>query len=116
MKTVGIIGGIGPESTIEYYRLIIASYREQKQDRSYPSIIINSIDLNIMLDLIAANKLQEVTDYLLEEVRKLDRAGAHFGVLAANTPHVVFDDLRRQCPIPLISIVEATCQATKRKG
>ena len=53
MKTIGIIGGIAPESTIEYYRLIIASYRKQKQDGSYPSILINSIDMKKLLDLIA---------------------------------------------------------------
>ena len=52
MKTVGIIGGIGPESTIEYYRLIIASYRRQKRDGSYPSLLLNSIDMKKMLDLI----------------------------------------------------------------
>ena len=116
VKTVGIIGGIGPESTIEYYRLIISSYREQKQDGSYPPIIVNSIDLKKMLDLIAANKLPEVTEYLLEEVRKLYQAGADFGALASNTPHLVFDDLRRQSPIPLVSIVEATCQFAKAQG
>jgi len=54
MKTIGIIGGIGPESTIEYYRQIIALYRDQKRDGSYPSIIINSIDMKRMLDLIEA--------------------------------------------------------------
>jgi len=46
MKTVGIIGGIGPESTIEYYRFIIAAWRKQTQDGTYPSIIINSVDLS----------------------------------------------------------------------
>jgi aspartate/glutamate racemase len=49
MKTVGIIGGIGPESTSEYYRSIIASYRARRGDGSYPSIVINSIDLKQML-------------------------------------------------------------------
>ncbi len=116
MKTVGIIGGIGPESTIEYYRLIISSYRERKQDGSYPPIIINSIDLKKTVDLITANKLPEVTEYLLEEVRKLYQAGADFGALSANTPHVVFDALRRRSPIPLVSIVEATCQYAKAQG
>lgn len=116
MKTVGIIGGIGPESTVEYYRLIISSYRERKQDGSYPPIIINSIDLKKMLDLVAANKLPEVTEYLLEEVRKLHRAGADFAALAVNTPHAVFDDLRHQSPLPLVSIVEATCQAAEAQG
>ncbi len=66
MKTAGIIGGIGPESTIEYYRQMVAAYRERKPDGSYPPIIINSIDLQKMLGLIAANELAEVTDYLIE--------------------------------------------------
>jgi aspartate racemase len=109
MKTAGMIGGIGPESTIEYYRLIVTSYREQKPDGSYPPLLINSIDLTKMLDLIGANQLAEVTDYLVGEVQKLARAGADFGFLAANTPHIVFDDIQRKSPIPLISIVEATC-------
>jgi aspartate racemase len=116
MKTVGIIGGIGPESTIEYYRLILAAYREQKRDGSYPAIIINSIDLNKMLDLIAANELAGVAGYLLGEVNRLARAGADFGLLAANTPHIVFEDIQRQSPIPLLSIVEVTCEAAHALG
>lgn len=116
MKTAGIIGGIGPESTIEYYRSIVASYREQRADGSYPSIIINSIDLKKMLDLIGADRLPEVTAYLAAEIQKLAQAGADFVALAANTPHAVFDDLRRQSSIPLISIVEVTCQAARSLG
>lgn len=116
METVGIIGGVGPESTVEYYRLIIASYRAQKRDGSYPPIIINSIDLKKMLDLIGANELAEVTDYLVGEVRKLARGGAHFGLLASNTPHIVFEEIRRRSPIPLISIVESTCEAAQALG
>lgn len=116
MKTVGIIGGIGPESTIEYYRLIIASYREQKRDGSYPTILLNSIDLRKMLDLVEANELTRLTDYLVGEVHKLTRAGADFGVLASNTPHLVFDEIQRQSHIPLISIVEATSEAAQALG
>ena len=116
MKTVGIIGGIGPESTIAYYRLIMALYRERKPDGSYPSILINSIDLKKMLDLIGANELEHVTRYLVEEVQRLARAGADFGVLAANTPHIVFDDIQRRSSIPLISLIEATCQAAQALG
>lgn len=110
MKTLGVIGGIGPESTIEYYRSLIAVYREQKPDGSYPSIILNSIDLNKLMALIAANELTETIEYLGEEIEKLARAGAGCGLVAANTPHIVFDELCRQSSIPLISIVEATCQ------
>jgi aspartate racemase len=116
MKIAGIIGGIGPESTIEYYRLIIQLYRQQKPDGSYPQIIINSIDMKKMLDLIEANALTDVAAYLLEEIRKLARAGADFGLMASNAPHVVFDALLTQSPIPLISIVEVTCRAAKKKG
>jgi aspartate racemase len=116
MKTIGIVGGIGPESTIEYYRLMVAGYREQVKDGSYPSVLINSIDLKRMLELIAAGQLSEVTLYLLDEINKLARAGADIGLLAANTPHIVFDDLQRQSPIPLVSIVEAACEATHALG
>jgi len=116
MKVLGIIGGIGPESTIDYYRLIIASYRGQKRDGSYPQIIINSIDMKKMLDLIGAKKLAEVTEYLVSEVKKLANAGANLGLLASNTPHIVFEDIQRQSPLPLISIVGAACEATKALG
>jgi aspartate racemase len=116
VKTLGMIGGVGPESTIDYYKLIIAEYRERKRDSSYPPIIINSIDMNRARDLVTANALAELTEYLVAEVQRLARAGADFGLIAANTPHIVFDDIRRQSPIPLISIVEATCDAAKALG
>ena len=116
MKTVGIIGGIGPESTIEYYRLIISAYREQKKDGHYPQVIINSINMKKMLDLIGGNRLDGVTDYLLAEIQKLASAGADFAVMASNTPHVVFDRIGPRSPLPLISIVEVTCEEVLRRN
>jgi aspartate racemase len=116
MKTAGIIGGIGPESTIDYYRLIVAGYRERKRDGSYPSLVINSIDLQKILTLIGADRLAELSDYLAYEIQKLARAGADFGLLASNTPHRVFDELQRLSPIPLISIVEITREAAVKLG
>lgn len=116
MKLVGIIGGIAPESTIEYYQLIISSYRAQKPGGGYPPLIINSINLRKMIDLIEANKLDEMTAYLLDEVHRLARAGADFGLLASNTPHIVFDELQRQSPLPLLSIVQSACEAAKTMG
>lgn len=116
MRIAGIIGGIGPESTIEYYRQIVAAYRERRPDGSTPPLVVNSIDLRKMIGLIAAGRLPEVTEFLLHEITRLHRAGARFGALAANTPHVVFAALRRRSPIPLISIVEATCRAARAKG
>ena len=116
MKTLGIIGGIGPESTIEYYRQLMAAYREQRSDGSAPSIIINSIDLKKMLGMIAANELVEVAGYLAGEVERLARAGAECGLMASNTPHIVFEEVCRQSPIPLISIVQSACAEAKTLG
>jgi aspartate racemase len=116
MNVVGIVGGIGPESTIDYYRLIIASYRLRNPDGGYPPILINSIDNKKLLDLVGAGKFPELAAYLLEEIQRLARAGADFAVLASNTPHLVFDDLRLRSPLPLISIVEAAREEATRLG
>lgn len=116
MKTLGVIGGIGPESTVEYYRLIIAAYQGRVRDGSYPSIVINSIDLKKMVDWITADRLAEVVEYLVVEVERLARAGADLALLSANTAHVVFDEVRRRSPVPLVSIVEAACAEAKAHG
>ena len=116
MKTLGIVGGIGPESTVDYYRSLIQNWREQTNDGSAPSILLNSIDLKKMLDLIAGNELSELTAYLSGEMERLARAGADVGLFAANTPHIVFDQLQRRSSIPLISIVEATRDAAEELG
>ncbi|MDT4966262.1 MAG: aspartate racemase [Acidobacteriota bacterium] len=115
MKTLGIIGGLGPESTVVYYRSIISGFRERSQAGNYPQIIVNSIDLSRFLELMAANDYAGVTEFLVAEVKKLAAAGASFGIIAANTPHVVFDDVQRESPIELLSIVAATCNAAKRQ-
>ncbi|HUI84496.1 MAG TPA: amino acid racemase [Candidatus Binatia bacterium] len=116
MKLLGIIGGLGPESTVDYYRQIIASWRRQTGDRGYPAIVITSLDVDKGLRLVGAQAYAELADYLVEEVERLARAGADFGLISANTPHLVFDEVQRRSPIPLISIVEAACAAAKRQG
>jgi aspartate racemase len=115
MKTLGIIGGLGPESTIDYYQRIIALYRERTGDGSYPEFIVNSVNLKMGLDFMAVNDLARMADYLLDGISKLARAGADFGLISANTPHIVFDDVASKSPIPLISIVEATCASAKAR-
>lgn len=116
MGTIGIIGGLGPESTIEYYRSIISLYREHKKDGNNPHILVNSINMKRTLDLIVANRLEEVARYLGEEIERLAKAGASFCIISAGTPHIVFESLRAGSPIPLISIVEETCKHAKRMG
>ena len=116
MKTLGIIGGLGPESTIDYYQKIIALYRERTRNGSYPEFIVASVNLRKGLDFMDANDLAGMADYLVQGISKLARAGADFGLISANTPHIVFDDVASKASIPLISIVEATCAAAKTRN
>ena len=116
MKTLGIIGGLGPESTLDYYQRIIALFRERTGNRDYPEFVIVSVDLRKGLDFMDANDLSGMANYLLEGIDKLARSGAGFGIISANTPHIVFDEVAPKSPIPLISIVEATCAAAKAQN
>ncbi len=113
MKTIGMIGGLGPESTVDYYKLLIASYRERITDDSYPHLLINSINLQNVVRRLDASDHAGLVEYLITELRSLEAAGAEIGFIGANTPHIVFDELRRRSNIPLVSIVEATCQAVQ---
>lgn len=115
MKTLGIIGGLGPESTVDYYQRIIALFRERTGDRHYPEFVVVSVDLRKGLDFMDANDLSGMANYLLEGIDKLAQAGSDFGIISANTPHIVFDEVAPQSPIPLISIVEATRAAAKAR-
>ncbi|HET9478761.1 MAG TPA: amino acid racemase [Pyrinomonadaceae bacterium] len=114
-KTLGLIGGTGPESTIEYYRLLVAKYREQADGNS-PDVIINSVNLKNMIEWMTAGELGKVTDYLSAAIDKLRLAGADLAALTANTPHIVFDELQRRSALPLISIVQATCDKARTLG
>src|SRR5207244_1227600 len=116
MKTLGMIGGLGPESTLDYYQRIVALYRERTGDAHYPEFVIASVDLRKGLDFMDANDLSGMANYLVEGIDKLARAGADFGIISANTPHIVFDDVAPKSPIPLISIVEATRAAAKMQN
>jgi aspartate racemase len=108
MKTLGLVGGTGPESTIEYYRLLVAKYREQADGNS-PPLVINTVNLKNMIEWMTAGELAKVTDYLSDAIDKLRLAGADLAALTANTPHIVFDELQARSALPLISIVEAAC-------
>jgi aspartate racemase len=115
MKTLGIIGGLGPESTVDYYQTVIRLYRERVEADVYPQFLINSVDLNKVREPVLANDLPRLASNIVAEIEKLARAGADFGLIAANTPHLAFDAITERSPIPLISIVEATCAAAKHQ-
>lgn len=116
MKKIGIIGGIGPESTLDYYRGIVAAFRERIGGMHYPDIIIYSADLTELLEILEAKAPDKLVEWLLARVWALHRAGAEFAVIASNTPHVVFDEVVKRSPLPLLSIVEATCGKAENLG
>jgi len=116
MKTLGIIGGTGPESTIEYYERLIAGYKRRHPDGRPPSLIINSVDNTQLLEWFTAGELAKVVDYLAREIGRLERAGADFALVAANTPHLVFDELQQRVRLPLLSIVETTADTAISAG
>lgn len=116
MKTLGIVGGLGPESTIDYYHSLNALFRERTGNKGYPHILIDALDVDLGIRLVEREEWKELAEYLAGGFRRLARAGADFGLMAANTPHIVFDKVQALSPIPLISIVEATCDEVKRRG
>jgi aspartate racemase len=116
MKMIGIIGGIGPESTIDYYRQMIALYRQRTGGADYPALLVNSIDMTRMLALVASGDLAALAAYLAAETERLAAAGADLALMASNTPHIAFDRVKRLARIPMISIVEETARRAKRDG
>jgi aspartate racemase len=115
VKVIGIVGGIGPESTVDYYRMLLARFRERGSAKT-PGILINSIDVIQLLALANSGDRAGLTEYLLRAIEALARAGADLGLFAANTPHLVFDEVQRRAPIRLVSIVAATCDAAHSSG
>ena len=115
-KTIGMIGGIAPASTVDYYHRIISRFQERTGQREYPSILINSINMTHMVDLISNDQLDELIDYLSEEIYVLEKAGAKVIFMASNAPHLVFESLVKRVKTKMVSIVDATISYAQAKG
>lgn len=115
-KTIGMIGGIAPASTVDYYQRIISRFQERTGLREYPSIIINSINMTHMLNLITNDKHDELVDFLSEEIYALEKAGAKVVFMASNTPHLVYEPLAKRVKAKMISIVESTLAYAQSKN
>jgi aspartate racemase len=112
--TAGLVGGLGPESTIDYYRRIIGAW-QRRHPGSAPSLVIDSLDVQRGLRLVETDRAGLIA-YLLESLRRLAGAGVDFAALTANTPHLVFDELAAQSRVPLVSIVEVCAKAARERG
>ncbi|NTV48407.1 MAG: amino acid racemase [Geobacteraceae bacterium] len=107
MKQIGIIGGLGPESTVDYYKRIIEAFRTEGS-LAAPEIIIYSVNIEEVLTLVSRREWSSLVYLLVAKIKALHRAGADFAVISANTPHIVFNEVQAKSPIPLLSIVTAT--------
>jgi len=116
MRKFGIIGGLGPEATVDYYKRIVQFFHQHHQGLSTPEMLIYSADITALFRLVEDQRWDGLEQWLLEKVAALKQAGAEFAAISANTPHIVFDRLAARSPLPLISIVTATLAAARRQG
>jgi aspartate racemase len=114
MSMVGLVGGLGPETTIDYYRRILAAW-QAADPTSAPPMIIDSIDVQKVFRLVASDRTA-LADYLSASVERLARGGAEFAAITANMPHLVFDEVSARSPIPLISIIATCADEARRRG
>ena len=117
MKRIGIVGGMGPEGSLYYYRLLVELSRgTQSSGRKYPEIemLIYNLNQNKFINMSDSSSWVEFTAKLVNAIQGLYRGGADFALIACNTAHVVFDDVKAKSPIPLLSIVEEACKAVAR--
>lgn len=111
---MGLVGGLGPESTLDYYRRLIYEWRRD-DPLSSPSIVIDSLDDKVAMRLVEHDR-PALTEYILESLHRLHGAGVSFGAITSNTTHLVFDKVAKRSPIPLVSIVEVCIEEARRLG
>jgi aspartate racemase len=115
-KTIGILGGMSPESTVTYYEHITRTYTARFGDYGYPDILIYSVNFQRFVDWQHEGRWPEAASEMAAALERLRLAGADFGLIATNTMHIVFDEVQRKVRMPLLSIVEATSEAIVAAG
>lgn len=115
-RRIGILGGISHKSTARYYELIHEKYFQKHGDYRYPEVVIFSLDFQKFTDLENRGDRDGYIGYIAEGVASLERAGAELVIMAANSPHAVFEEVRERSHVPMISIAEVTAQKAKEEG
>ncbi len=113
-KTIGIVGGMSPESTVLYYQTIVRRHLAERGDHLYPRIVLASVSFGRYIELQHAGDWAGVAAGLAGEFRALAAAGADFALLAANTMHKVLGETNP--PLPVLSIYDAVAREAKRSG
>ena len=109
MKKIGILGGLGPESTIAYYECITREYYRRYSNYAYPEIIIYSFSFQEFIDAG-----YESSEKIKTAIDNLHRAGADFVIAACNSIHIVYEEVSKSIPIPWFSIIDATAEEIKK--
>ena len=115
-KKIGILGGMSPESTVEYYQYITRTYTERFGDYGYPEVIIYSVSFQPYVDWPNQDRWDLVAQGLGEAAQKLEAAGADLIVIATNTMHLVFDQVQASVTIPMLSLLDAVGDAILARG
>ena len=117
MKKLGLVGGVGYMSTLEYYKGINEGYQKiYSKSSENPPMVIESLNLAVAYELALKEEWKSFAELFINAVRILQEAGAEFGAIAANTAHIVFDEIQAASAIPLIGIVDETCKRAKAQG
>ena len=116
MNKLGLIGGTGPESTIEYYRGVEYGVQQKLGRSFFPNLTIESLSVFEVLGFCGEKNYDGLTQYLLSGLRNLAAAGAQFGALTGITPHIVFDELAKASPVPLVSMVDSARDFAVARG
>jgi len=115
MKKIGIIGGLSAESTIEYYKILLEEYNKLKGGSSSPSLIIDSLDLEMFRNWMENNEWEEIVNAIINSAKILEKGGAELIIIATNTIHKIYDEVSKAISVPMISIMDATAEAIKLK-
>lgn len=116
MKKIGLIGGIGPESTLIYYKSIVYKANAIVGHKFFPKLTVESINVFDVFDFCNKSDFAGLTDYVMQGVNNLVASGAEIIALTGNTPHIVFEQLQAKSPVPMLSIVEVASQWAKAQG
>jgi aspartate racemase len=103
---IGMLGGLTPQATIEYYKLIIKRYQQMIDSENFPEMIIESVNVSKVHHLTMGKKYDELVNYLGNAVKNLAQAGANIILIASNTPHLFIDEIQKYVSVSIISIVE----------
>ncbi|MBD1850934.1 aspartate/glutamate racemase family protein [Leptolyngbya sp. FACHB-711] len=110
MKTIGLIGGMSWESSIEYYRLINELAKARLGGLHSAKCVMYSVDFAEIETLQHQERWQEASLILIDAAQAIERAGADFVVLCTNTMHKLADEIQANLQIPFLHIADATAQ------